>query len=137
MSVDAKGYEEKPWWPYVLDLQEKIDAGGGGGSSDFSTATVTLVNNGTSDVVGINASLAYSENTLGEGAPATSFPSVISQISSNQSIEVTVILYKGNGVIDPSSNSSYFDMALTGDIEENGPMLIVTGDGTITFTDKA
>ena len=33
MSVDAKGYEEKPWWPYVLDLQEKIDAGGGGDSA--------------------------------------------------------------------------------------------------------
>lgn len=31
IEVDAKGYEEKPWWPYVLDLQEKIDAGGGGG----------------------------------------------------------------------------------------------------------
>lgn len=38
MAVDAKGYEEKPWWPYVQDLQEKIDAGGGG---DFSSATVT------------------------------------------------------------------------------------------------
>lgn len=32
LDVDAKGYEEKPWWPYVLDLQEKIDEGGGGGS---------------------------------------------------------------------------------------------------------
>lgn len=40
MSVDAKGYEEKPWWPYVLDLQKKIEEGGGGGG-DFSSATVT------------------------------------------------------------------------------------------------
>lgn len=29
--MNPKGYETKPWWPYVLDLQEKIDAGGGSG----------------------------------------------------------------------------------------------------------
>ena len=50
MSVDAKGYEEKPWWPYVLSLQEKIDAGGGGGMVEVLPETTFT----TQEMSGVN-----------------------------------------------------------------------------------
>lgn len=30
--MDPKGYETKPWWPYVKNLQDQISGGGSGGS---------------------------------------------------------------------------------------------------------
>ena len=122
MEVDAKGYEEKPWWPYVLDLQEKIDTGGGGGggSSDFSVAEVTLVNSASETLMAINAPLAFEENALGEGAPPASFPVMNSSVESGGTLTLKVILYKGNGVIDLASNSSNFVISLSDDIESIG-----------------
>jgi len=112
-------------------------ASGGGGSSDFSTATVTIVNNSGETVTNVNATLAFEENALGEGSPATSFPSTIMPVESGETSTIQVILYKGNGVIDPINNSSLFDISFSGNIEDVGQILLVSGDGTITFSNKS
>lgn len=39
-NINAAGYETKPWWPYVMNLQKQIDEGGGGGGG--STATLRI-----------------------------------------------------------------------------------------------
>lgn len=38
--MDPKGYETKPWWPYVQNLQEQIDAGGSGGGGVYELVLV-------------------------------------------------------------------------------------------------
>lgn len=73
MSVDAKGYEEKPWWPYVLDLQEKIDAGGGGGSSIITIAQKQSVTTATEEPF----PEAIGSITLADGAVSTKTIDVI------------------------------------------------------------
>lgn len=85
MEVDAKGYEEKPWWPYVLDLQQKIDEGGGGGSvpSDFYKAEVTVTNNTSSSI----------------------FTVVPSTLESNQ--DVIAIKWGSNGITYPENTGFY------------------------------
>lgn len=125
-EVDAKGYEEKPWWPYVLDLQEKIDAGGGG-SSDFSIAHVTLIE-------------------IGGGRQSTAIETVLIEDNDNfifgearadngETIIANVVLYKGRSILTFVSYGTVQE--ITGDIEESGKGYIITGDCTIrAFGDK-
>lgn len=40
--MDPKGYETKPWWPYVQNLQEQIDAGGSGGGGGVATLRLNV-----------------------------------------------------------------------------------------------
>lgn len=70
MSVDAKGYEDKPWWPYVLDLQEKIDEGGGGGGGDSSTITIAQKQSVTT-AVSQSLPVPMGKFTLADGAFVT------------------------------------------------------------------
>jgi len=43
--MDSKGYETKPWWPYVKNLQDQISGGGSGGGGDIASIVVTLDTN--------------------------------------------------------------------------------------------
>lgn len=45
--MDSKGYETKPWWPYVKNLQDQIDAGGGSGGGVYEL--VMVMNTETGD----------------------------------------------------------------------------------------
>ena len=126
MDVDAKGYEEKPWWPYVLDLQQKIDAGGGGGgSSDFSTAQVTVVNNANID---ITVQTPYYVEAEGE-APAYSCGAITVEASSD--IILNIVMYKGTSLMFADSGN----FTVSGDgLEVMGGAIGISGNGTVTFT---
>ena len=99
--------------------------GGGGGSSDFSTATVTLVDN-VGD--GINFVIPYvcEANAMGEGSPAM----IYSASMTYEAGTYTVALYKGALMCE-----IVYSITTTGDITnlfEN--MYLITGDCTITIT---
>ena len=112
--------------PEVIDL---IEDEVGGGSSDFSTAEITFINNNatyrmaTFPTVGV---VDYSE-----------IPSTVAyscNIPKNTTRTYTVILYKGVGYV--SLHESYAK-ELEGDVEQYedfANVLVVTGDCTVTFT---
>lgn len=99
----------------------EVDVSGGGGSSDFSTATVVVTNNLVVDVFEIKDLVNIDENGLVSRAFA----------NASETKTISVVLYKdfptygyyrGEGAV-----------AVTGNIRfENGD-IYVTGDGTITL----
>lgn len=99
------------------------NAGGGGGSSDFSTAQVTVINNSLQNIP-IYAPFDTQYGPMG------------SQTSSPQSnISFDVIIHNNIGTL------LYFDYGAityqteaTGNIEKDNDDFIITGDGTITIS---
>lgn len=92
-----------------------VNVEGGGGSSDFSTAEVTLTNE-----TPFGLTLAHIDNTTGISPHMA------------QSGEYEVVLYKGKaeGVfMSPSGN-----LSVTGNITYNDGELVITGDCTITIS---
>lgn len=141
MSVDAKGYEEKPWWPYVLDLQEKIDAGGGGGSSDFSTVTVTFINASES-----NARLIIDMGNIegymyGFYIGEYGITSDAIELLAEEGSTVSNFFLMNNGSVDAyipylngASVSVSGDIVLDPDLVEESFHLQISGSGTITYS---
>ena len=112
----------------------KIEVLQSGGSSDFSTAEVTIINGEGNSMLldSPSAPNCVEQGVLGEGAPAMVHPVVSEEISGGASITITVPLYKGGCFWVLSDARSY---ATTGNIVEvyEGAFLI-TGDCTITIT---
>ena len=125
MDTDAKGYEEKPWWPYVLDLQKKIEEGGGGGGGDLSTATLTF-NNGFRLP---SKSLITARIESGEGPQAGVYSGLV-LVQSGMTKTIEVPLYKGLFVMDFDTSEPY---ELTGDARVENGKLYVTGNATINY----
>lgn len=107
-------------------LNDKVynigSGGGGGGDSDFTTAQVTIVSNSI-----VNAAVGY-EVYDSEGmsaiVPYTSFDT--------EPHTRTVPLFKGMaawGLISPYSDN----ITVSGDIQMQEGVLLITGDGTITY----
>lgn len=101
----------------------------GGGSSDFSTATVTITNNSN---IGFSANVAHvmlDEDVSSSGAT----------LAPSESISINAILYKGACTYSLTQDgASSVTVTLTGDIEPS-PMGnafgTIYGNGTITITD--
>lgn len=91
--------------------------GGGGGTSDFSTAEVTFEGE-------VNIPLIYILDIEGHEA--------IVQAIQTWSGTVNVPLYKGT-CANASDNSAYSNLTVTGDAQilDNGATLLITGDCTI------
>ena len=111
-------FEQKPWLnDDVQNVNRLREIAGGGGSSDFSTATVTV--NGTTTIRG---SLIYDD-----GETICSVGKAVVSSSS-----VTLILYKGvglitvDGIVESASGSIEFDPNLGSDT------CFVTGDCSLT-----
>lgn len=105
-----------------------VNVAGGGGSSDFSIAEVTIVNT-------INGHVTLTMPVCGEGFDegAGSIPPVAKGAFSpepNSTTTVNVIMYKGATLI---SDVQYFevigDISCSGDIDDG----LITGNGTITI----
>ena len=107
--------------------EKRMEIGGGGGGSDFSTATLTLVNNIEDSNIYIHAPFVDDyDDILFPGFPAISGT-------------YAVVLYKnelGAEIWDNDENSPVpeTNMVVTGDIViESDGAITITGDGTLTL----
>ena len=121
--------------PECVDAITSIAEPGGGGSSDFSAAEVTIINQATMSLSNVPATVCYEENDLGDGVPATLFPSIIS-IPSSQTGSIKCALYKGTSAIMFADYTEFVEISVSGDATYMGGMVAVTGDCTITITEK-
>lgn len=108
-----------------------VNVEGGGGSSDFTTAEVTVVNNSGYEFTASGVVYCADANELGEGSPATIFYSIFS-INDGESKTLKVPLYKGMCTWD---SSTFTDATASGDITIDWAIFI-TGNGTITISNE-
>lgn len=101
------------------------------GSSDFSTATVTIANLDEGPRMYNKCFACYEENELGEGSP-TMLGTYIG-IEPNSSVTLKVPLYKGYAYWVNPFDSAGAVAVVTGDIINNNGNFTITGDGTITL----
>ena len=94
-----------------------VNVEGGGGSSDFSTAEVTIINN-TNDEMFIYVAILQTD-------PDASYGCVYLDVE--EQATVTVVLYKGSAF----TNIPFYGTASSTGNYSNG---YITGDGTITIT---
>lgn len=98
-----------------------VNVEGGGGSSDFSTAEVTIT-----DTVGVRI-MAPNVNQDYQDAEGTFNPPV------NTPTTYDIILYKGKAYCTIESEGA-FNLEVTGNIENDSGELTITGNGTITIS---
>ena len=96
------------------------ESGGGGGSSDFSTAEVQI---GNTSGAPVSCGIPIVEDMYDDSTAITT-------INRDDVNTYKVILYKGKSYIFIDSEN----IALTGDISTEDGFLLVTGDGTITIS---
>lgn len=104
-----------------------VNVEGGGGSSDFSTAEVTVVNNVDEISVIMPCIVDIEDYKTG---------SDVLEIEGGDEFTITVPIYKGNAYVMMSYISVVdYTIEVTGDItvEGNKPIPIIHGNGTITF----
>lgn len=107
-----------------------VNVEGGGGSSDFSTAKVTVVNN--AQTLDIYMPYAYYDEYQGE---VTSFASSMWNVYSSTTDTKDAILYNGSCEADFTGASSA-TISIEGDATESDGYVLITGDCTITLTSK-
>ena len=103
-------------------LEQAVASGGGGGSSDFSTAEVTIVNN-KNKTLAMYIPMIFSE----DGFSAL----VVNDVVDSGENQYTVPLYQGVAYIIPNDNIG--TPVISGDCEYDD-FLIVSGDCTITIS---
>lgn len=104
---------------------------GGGGSSDFSTATVTTINNSSFEVVNLSIPIVCEENELGEGSPAMIHNQMV--IQSGEETH-KVCMYKGLAFCAEASPGPNIVINVSGDIVYEDGNIMITGNGTITIS---
>lgn len=133
MGVEFVPADLRDFEIYRAKLVEGIGnmSSGGGGSSDFSTAEVTIINN-RSDM-GINFLMPTFMET-----PFISSTYLSEPIFAHRTVVAPVILYKNKGGIAVRDYDTYEtkpNFAVTGSIEYIGDgEFDITGDGTITIS---
>lgn len=101
------------------------ESGGGGGSSDFSTAQVTIVNNGSAEYEG--TAVYIGSSPFGEVLDSVFY------VDAGNSDTLTCVLYKGQALLSVNG----WSVTLEGDAEADNNLVYITGDCTITLTDAA
>ena len=107
------------------------DSGSGGGSSDFSTATITVVNN-SKHTYSISGAFFNSGSDKDDDPPITYSNLFIDvdNTSATTTYYVNVIMYKGTAFIQTGQPDK---MTVDGKITKSESGFVVTGDGTITI----
>ena len=100
--------------------------GGGGGSSDFSTATVTITNNRSLSAASVF--VPYVNESYNDAEPLV-------LVEPNEVVTVTVILYKGSAYGQEGYPASTSPSSVSGDVSKEDGGYVITGNGTITYTD--
>ena len=101
---------------------------GGGGSSDFSTAVLTvksdLIDTQDNPTLFLSYVDSFDEITRGE------YP-----VTTNDIYTIPVILYKGQGYISWANLATPGDYTyeISGDIEDDEGAVFITGNGSLTF----
>lgn len=104
------------------------EGGGGGGSSDFSTAQVTIANERETTAV-FKLPVCVEAGALGEGSPA--LLNHDAQVAAGETNIFTVPLYQG--AVYGASNGQAF--TATGDCEKYSTSVLISGDCIITVTE--
>ena len=125
---------------YDIAIARKLSGnGGGGGSSDFSTAEVTIVNNSETAVY-INTQFVY------EDSGDKYWEQDGYDLSAPATVTLDTILFQGVGYmtmfVSGSDMETFYDaskVSVTGDIEkvpdiDDAWWLEITGNGTITIS---
>lgn len=103
-------------------------SGGGGGSSDFTTAEVTVINNSGDNIRLLNFAFVYTDH---DDDPIGNDLTV----NANSTLIVNAVFYKNNpssGVLH-NYNSGVYSLNFSGNIEDDGDgYFIINGAGTIT-----
>lgn len=122
IDLAADGTVEKA---VVIDGEGAETPIGGGGSSDFTTAEVTITNN-------TGNSIELTIPTVEDGSNQ-SFLNAYANIHSNESYSCIVALYKGKTQCF-ALNENLPVPVCTGGVEDGGHgYYFITGNGTITF----
>jgi len=102
-----------------------VNVEGGGGSSDFSTAEVTVVNQKNSDISFIMPVIMEAEDDY----PATVLSTTT--MLAHSTVHNVAPLYKGeaDATTDPGNT-----IAITGNATNEGEYIFITGDCTITIS---
>ena len=98
----------------------------GGGSSDFSTANVTINGFPEGTMIPVFGAFAVEQQ---EDLPM----SVTSPLMQGNGT-YTVVMYKRNALLSAAAGSDYIISSVTGDIEIMNGTAVIHGDGTITVT---
>ena len=104
-----------------------VNVEGGGGSSDFSTAEVTMVNTTTTDV-DIYMPVQFDDEE--EDYSALTYKAYVLE---GETLTVTAVLYKGI-VVAYLANYEEFNVSVSGSAEYDRPTFNITGDCTITIS---
>ncbi len=118
-------------------LEQAVASGGGGGSSDFSTAEVTIEGASFDHSIRLQGALAldyHDPNYPEDDDSYSSYTPPTQYISEN--IALNIILYKGKAVINALAVTQADSISVSGDISPlfmEGDYLI-TGDCTVTIS---
>lgn len=119
-------------------LGEQLTEGGGGGGGDFTTAQVTIINGAGAErcVLIPRTSEAF--------LPFDPYPSISCYVSllSNETTEITVVLYKGNCKVRSGDSGDQLNgshvasgfVVTSGEAEIVEEGVLITGDCTITIS---
>lgn len=105
-----------------MNALEQAVASGGGGSSDFTIAEVTMTNN-TNDSIGMLIPMIFSEDE-------TNALVIVSELETGESV-FQIPVYEGMTFVSPLDDVG--TPTITGDIEFED-FFIIMGDGTITIS---
>lgn len=111
---------------FLVDIINAIEGGKGGGSSDVTTALVTIVNNKGTD------QSFWGANTLDDGDVHSM--EVEMYIEGNETKAFNGALYKGQMWV-AYHTGSYSDLTVSGACTKFNYGLVVTGDCTITINE--
>lgn len=102
----------------------EVSVGGGGGSSDFSTAEVQISTNYSKANFTIPLPNIDANDTL--------VPTVTASLQ--LAVDALVVLYKNKPLVVSTSGQTFNSISVTGDITYANNELTITGDGTITVS---
>ena len=98
----------------------------GGGSGDFTTATMSVSNISSHEAI-IGVPVVDTENN---------YLIVNAPVAANTNATFTVVLYKNQLIFDLYSIDDNQDITVSGDATYEAEMCIATGDFSITFDDR-
>lgn len=127
VTVEALSVTENGIYSEAGKAYSPVTVNVAGGSSDFSTAQVTIVNNTTTDVD------IYMPVQFDDEEEDYSFLTYEAHVVEGETLTVTTVLYKG--ITDAYLfNSQLFNVSVLGNVEYDSPNFEITGDCTITIT---